>query len=90
MLRALVSVRLFEAPELQERFPRQPLLPPNANIERRARIRFVLRFHDLYINPHVKELFKFCDPRQLTRPGALESTVAALTGHSLGILVMAH
>lgn len=44
------------------RFP--PLLPPLGQANSRAKLRWVIRFHDLYLDPKIKQLFKHVDPRQ--------------------------
>jgi glutathione S-transferase len=56
---------------LEERFPRPSLLPGEAHD--RARIRFLARFHDLYLEPPVRRLF----PHMRADAGDPE-TVAAL------------
>lgn len=56
---------------LEERFPRPSLLPGTA--DERARIRFLARFHDLYLEPPVRRLFP-----QLRADGGDRETVAAL------------
>lgn len=45
---------------LEERFPAPPLLP--ADPRDRARSRFLSRFHDLHLEPHVRALFAHVDP----------------------------
>ena len=40
---------------LEERYPTPALLPPDQAL--RARVRFVSRFHDLYLEPRVRALF---------------------------------
>jgi glutathione S-transferase len=62
---------------IEDCFPQPPLLPPVAEPNRRAQLRFALRYHDLHINPHVKALFRHCDPRQRD-DDALEGTAAQL------------
>jgi glutathione S-transferase len=47
---------------LEETWPDPPLLPGDAR--QRARIRFLSRFHDLHVEPHLRALFKEADPRQ--------------------------
>ena len=61
---------------LEDSFPQPPLLPSQP--DRRARLRFALRYHDLHIDPHVKSLFRHCDPRQRDEE-ALEATAAQLS-----------
>eukprot|EP01051_Picozoa_sp_SAG22_P022439 SAG22_NODE_5372_length_1026_cov_1.148867_1_plen_294_part_01 len=60
---------------LDERVPYPPLLPSVAQAGRRAKLRFALRFHDLYVDPQVKQLFKHVDPR--TRDETALATIAA-------------
>jgi glutathione S-transferase len=48
---------------LEEIAPQPPLLPPVSEPERRARLRFVTRLHDMYIAPKVQALFPHVDPR---------------------------
>ena len=45
---------------LEERFPEPPLLP--ATPVARARVRFLSRFHDLYLEPPVRALFPHVSP----------------------------
>ena len=45
---------------LEERFPEPALLP--ADPRDRARSRFLSRFHDLHLEPHVRALFAHVDP----------------------------
>jgi len=56
---------------LEERFPRPSLLPGTA--DERARIRFLGRFHDLYLEPAVRQLFP-----QVRADGGDPETVTAL------------
>ncbi len=53
---------------LEERYPEPPMLP--ADLQQRARVRFLCRFHDLYLEPKVRALFAHVkpagrDPRQV-------------------------
>ena len=45
---------------LEERYPEPPLLPQGA--QERAQVRFLSRFHDLYLEPPVRALFAQVDP----------------------------
>ena len=45
---------------LEERYPDPSLLPGNA--EQRARQRFLARFHDLWLEPHLRATFAHVDP----------------------------
>ncbi|CAE8664988.1 unnamed protein product [Polarella glacialis] len=62
---------------LEDRHASPALLPPAGEPERRARLRFVIRHHDLYLSPATKALFKYCDPR--SRAGGDVSLAAALS-----------
>ena len=45
---------------IEEKYPDPPLLPGNA--EQRARQRFLARFHDLWLEPHLRATFAHVDP----------------------------
>lgn len=45
---------------LEERFPAPPLLPREPRA--RARVRFLARFHDLYLEPALRAVFAHVDP----------------------------
>ena len=47
---------------LEERFPEPRMLPESPEL--RARVRFLSRFHDLYLEPAVRGLFAQVDPRR--------------------------
>jgi glutathione S-transferase len=47
---------------LEERYPAPAMLP--ADLRLRARVRFVCRFHDLYLEPKVRALFAHVKPAQ--------------------------
>ena len=47
---------------LEEKYPDPPLLPGSA--EQRARQRFLARFHDLWLEPHLRATFAHVDPAQ--------------------------
>jgi len=67
---------------LEEAYPSPPMLPGDAR--ERARIRFLCRFHDLYLEPGVRSLFAQVklagrDPRQVAElRGALMHRVSQL------------
>lgn len=56
---------------LEQRYPQPPMLPPDPAL--RARVRFISRFHDLYLEPRVRALF----PHMRTR-GADREVLAQL------------
>lgn len=45
---------------LEESFPERPLLPEKRLL--RARHRFLARYHDLWLEPHLRRTFAHCDP----------------------------
>lgn len=45
---------------LEERYPLPPMLP--ADLRLRSRVRFLCRFHDLYLEPRVRALFRQVRP----------------------------
>lgn len=47
---------------LEERYPTPPMLPQDA--QQRAQVRFLCRFHDLYLEPRVRALFAHVKPAQ--------------------------
>lgn len=47
---------------LEERFPEPAMLP--TDLQQRARVRFLCRFHDLYLEPKVRALFAHVKPAQ--------------------------
>lgn len=47
---------------LEERYPEPAMLP--ADLQLRARVRFLCRFHDLYLEPKVRALFAHVKPAQ--------------------------
>ena len=47
---------------LEERFPQPAMLPQDLRL--RARVRFLCRFHDLYLEPRVRALFPHVKPSQ--------------------------
>lgn len=67
---------------LDETYPSPPMLPGDARA--RARIRFVCRFHDLYLEPRVRALFAHLkpasrDPKQVAAlRGEIEVRIAQL------------
>ncbi len=67
---------------LDETWPSPPMLPGDARA--RARIRFVCRFHDLYLEPKVRALFAHVkpagrDPQQVAAlRGEIEARIAQL------------
>ena len=56
---------------LEERYPEPVMLPPDSAL--RARVRFISRFHDLYLEPRVRALFP-----QVRSRGADAAAVALL------------
>eukprot|EP00928_Gymnodinium_smaydae_P091122 TRINITY_DN74822_c0_g1_i1.p1 TRINITY_DN74822_c0_g1~~TRINITY_DN74822_c0_g1_i1.p1 ORF type:complete len:298 (-),score=51.71 TRINITY_DN74822_c0_g1_i1:15-866(-) len=85
---------------LDERFPPprfQPLLPPVEDGDSRARLRFIIRFYDLNIDPNIKQLFRHVDKRTydgelytktkaalLSRVGQLAGFAEEFSGGKLG------
>jgi glutathione S-transferase len=69
---------------LEERFPEPALLPRDARD--RARSRFLSRFHDLHLEPHVRALFAHVDPGRRdaayveTRMADIRRRIAQLDG----------
>ena len=61
---------------LEEKYPDPPLL--NGNAEQRARQRFLARFHDIWLEPHLRATFAHVDPAGRDR-AALE---ACLDGYN--------
>jgi glutathione S-transferase len=57
---------------LEERFPEPALLPREPSA--RARVRFLSRFHDLYLEPPVRGLFAHVEPARRD-PGAVAARV---------------
>lgn len=58
---------------LEERFAKPPMMPADPQL--RARVRFLSRFHDLYLEPSVRKLFPHVDPQR--RDAAIVRTQAA-------------
>lgn len=50
---------------LEDRFPEPTLFPGDARA--RARQRFLSRFHDLWLEPHLRHTFFHCNPNELDR-----------------------
>jgi glutathione S-transferase len=63
---------------LEERFPEPHMLPPEPEL--RARIRFVSRFHDLYLEPAVRGLFAHVNPQRRDE-SAVRARAQDIAGH---------
>jgi len=67
---------------LEERYPEPAMMPPDPRL--RARVRFLCRFHDLYLEPRVRALFAQVkpasrDPQQVaTLRADIDSRIAQL------------
>lgn len=55
---------------LEEQYPLPAMLP--ADLQQRARVRFICRFHDLYLEPRVRALFRHVKPATRDRDQVAE------------------
>jgi glutathione S-transferase len=60
--RVVLSESAVIAEYLDERYPSPPLLPPQGEVDRRARVRLVQRLHDSRVEPPLRALFAQVDP----------------------------